>query len=177
MEKIKEGSTDIIVKKGDITKEDVDVIVNAANNRLLGGGGVDGAIHRAAGPTMMEECRKIGYCPTGEAVYTTGGNLKAKYCIHTVGPIWQGGFKNEKKLLSNCYINSLKLANKLKAQTIAFPAISCGVYGYPIEEAAYIAINSIKEFLRTYPNNIKEIRLVLFNDTTYNAFSKALKNA
>ncbi len=175
MEKIKEGSVDIIVKKGDITEEEVDIIVNAANNRLLGGGGVDGAIHRAAGPSMMSECRKIGYCPTGEAVYTTAGNLKAKYCIHTVGPIWQGGFKNEEKLLSNCYINSLKLANKLNASSIAFPAISCGVYGYPIEEAANIAINSIKKFLRTYPNNLKEIRLVLFNDTTYNAFYRALK--
>ncbi len=176
MEMIKVGSVDIIVKKGDITKEEVDVIVNAANNRLLGGGGVDGAIHSAAGPSMMEECRKIGYCPTGGAVYTTAGKLKAKYCIHTVGPIWRGGFQNEKNLLANCYINSLKLANKLNAKTIAFPAISCGVYGYPIDEAAHIAINSIKEFLKNYPNNLKEIRLILFNDTTYKAFLKALKS-
>jgi O-acetyl-ADP-ribose deacetylase (regulator of RNase III) len=126
--------------QGDITKLEVDAIVNAANSRLAGGGGVDGAIHRAGGPAIMAECRKIGSCPTGEAVITTAGKLQAQHVIHTVGPVYRGGASGEAKLLKNAYANSLNLAEKQGLQSIAFPSISTGVYGYPIEEASKIAI-------------------------------------
>lgn len=149
----------VTIKLGDITQEDVEVIVNAANTGLRGGGGVDGAIHRAAGPTVMEECRKIGACPTGEAVITSAGNLKAKKIIHTAGPVWNGGTKDEAGLLRNCYRNSFLLAKKNLLKTIAFPAISTGVYGYPIEGAARIALSVGREFEKDFD----EIRYVCFS--------------
>ncbi len=144
----------IQILEGDITKQKVDAIVNAANTSLLGGGGVDGAIHRAAGPELLEETRKIGGCPTGEARVSKGYRLPAKWVIHTVGPIWKGGNKNEDQLLANCYRNSLKAALDLGAKTVAFPSISTGAYGFPLERATRIAINETKAFLEK--NNIPE---------------------
>ncbi|NFN85574.1 ADP-ribose-binding protein [Clostridium sporogenes] len=169
----------IKILKGDITKENVDAIVNAANSSLLGGGGVDGAIHRAGGNKILEECKdivsKIGSLKTGEAVITSGGNLKAKYVIHTVGPIWHGGDSNEENLLSNVYKNSLKLAAEKNIKTIAFPNISTGVYRYPKDEAAKIAYNSAKESLIKY-ENIEEVRFVCFDDYNYKLYQDLLFN-
>ena len=169
------GSTKIIIKKGDITKEKVDAIVNAANSRLLGGGGVDGAIHRAAGPTLLEECKRIGWCEPGDAVVTDAGNLSAKYVIHTVGPIWRGGTRGEENTLKNAYISSLKRAMEKKVRTISFPAISTGAYGFPIDLAAKITLLAIKEFLEKNPHVFDEVRLVLFNDKVFNSFKEALE--
>ncbi|MGA8857987.1 MAG: O-acetyl-ADP-ribose deacetylase, partial [Candidatus Bathyarchaeia archaeon] len=132
---------------GDITKQSVDAIVNAANTTLLGGGGVDGAIHRAAGPELLEECRRIGGCPTGEARITKAYRLPAKHVIHTVGPVWSGGKTNEEELLRNCYMNSMKLADENGVKTIAFPSIGTGAYGFPIERAAPIALRVVRENL------------------------------
>src|SRR5690554_4037474 len=137
----------INIVEGDITEMDVDVIVNAANNTLLGGGGVDGAIHRAGGPIILEQCKKIGGCPTGEARITTAGNMPSKYVIHTVGPIYKDGSKGEDKLLYNAYYNSLKLAKEYELKTIAFPSISTGVYGYPKDKAGMIAIGAVMDFI------------------------------
>ena len=150
----------IVLKRGDITREIVDVIVNAANTRLAGGGGVDGAIHRAAGPSVMEECRKIGHCATGDAVITNAGKLKAKKIIHTVGPVWHGGKRREPELLLSAYRNSFKLAAKNGLRTIAFPAISTGVYGYPKKEAAAIALGAGKEAEKDFD----EIRFLCFSE-------------
>jgi O-acetyl-ADP-ribose deacetylase (regulator of RNase III) len=158
----------ITIKLGDITQEDVDVIVNAANTGLRGGGGVDGAIHRAAGPTVMEECRRIGSCPTGEAVVTNAGNLKAKKIIHTAGPVWHGGKQNEAGFLRNCYRNSFLLAKKNLLKSIAFPAISTGVYGYPIEGAARIALSVGREFEKDFD----EIRYVCFSERDYQIYRR-----
>lgn len=158
----------ITIKLGDITKEDVEVIVNAANTRLAGGGGVDGAIHRAAGPRVLEECRKIGGCPTGEAVITNAGNLKAQKIIHTAGPVWYGGNKGEAKLLENCYRNSFLVAKKHGLKSIAFPAISTGIYGYPVEEAAKIALRVGKEFEKEF----EEIRYICFSKEDLEAYQK-----
>lgn len=143
-EKMKEK---IKIVQGDITKLDVDAIVNAANNSLLGGGGVDGAIHRVAGPGLLEETRNIGGCPTGEVRVSKGYNLKARWVIHTVGPVWKGGGQNEEKLLADCYRNSLTAAVEKGAKTVAFPAISTGVYGFPLKRATEIAIKETRQFL------------------------------
>lgn len=160
MEKIK-------LIKGDITKIQADAIVNAANSSLLGGGGVDGAIHRAGGPKVLEACVAIrnrqGKCKTGEAVITTGGNLPAKYVIHTVGPVWNGGHKKEPELLANCYRNSLALAVENGIATIAFPGISTGIYGYPKAAAAEVAVSAVKQFLNEN-ESIQEVTFVCFDD-------------
>jgi len=170
MKKYTINSKEIIIVKGDITKADVDAIVNAANSQLAGGGGVDGAIHRAAGPELLKAGRKIveenGPLPTGEAVITDGFNLKAKYVIHTVGPIYRDGKQKEPILLANAYKNSLMLAHKNNLTSIAFPAISCGVYGYPLRDAAKIALNTIKEHITK--TVIKKCYLYLFSEDMYN---------
>jgi O-acetyl-ADP-ribose deacetylase len=168
------NQTKIVLTCGDITAETTDAIVNAANTRLAGGAGVDGAIHRAGGPAIMEECRKIGGCPTGQAVITTGGNLKAKYVIHTVGPVYRGGSKNEANLLQSAYRESLRIALKNDLQSISFPAISTGVYGYPIDEAARLALQTCIEFA-CKNTDIKLIRHILFNQLTYEIFSFEFK--
>ena len=164
--------------KGDITKVQADAIVNAANTSLLGGGGVDGAIHRAGGPRILEECRKIisrqGGCKTGEAVITTGGNLPAKYVIHTVGPVWNGGNNNEKEKLSNCYRNALQLAVEHNCETIAFPNISTGIYRFPKEEAALIAVATIKDFLQN-TKALKKVIFVCFDQENYDLIEEELK--
>lgn len=161
------------IVKGDITKLKMDAIVNAANSSLLGGGGVDGAIHRAAGPTLLEECRKLNGCETGEAKITNGYNLPAKFVIHTVGPVWNGGEYNEDNLLESCYKNSLKLAVENKIKTIAFPAISTGIYGFPLEQATQIAIKVVKEFISTKPG-ITKVIFVCFDTKTESLYKKYL---
>ena len=164
--------------QGDITAQDVDAIVNAANSSLMGGGGVDGAIHRKGGPKILEECRRLRATtheqglPPGKAVATTGGNLKAKWVIHTVGPVYS---KNEdrSKLLASCHTESLRVADELGAKTVAFPAISTGVYGYPLDLAAPVAIRAVREA----STSVEEARFVLFDDAAYEAFQRALKEA
>ncbi len=163
----------IQIHRGDITKLKVDAIVNAANTSLLGGGGVDGAIHRAAGPELLEFNRKLGGCKTGEAKISPGFNLPAKFIIHTVGPVWNGGKSNEDKLLANCYINSLKLAVENKIKTIAFPAISTGVYHFPLERATKIAVNEVKKFLEKN-ESIEKVIFVCFSDHDYNIYQNML---
>jgi O-acetyl-ADP-ribose deacetylase len=168
----------IEVIQGDITKMEVDAIVNAANNSLMGGGGVDGAIHRAGGPKILEECmiirNKNGGCPTGEAVLTGGGNLKARYVIHTVGPVWAGGNKNEEQLLSNAYRNSLQLAVDHAIRSVAFPNISTGVYGFPKDRAARIAIQSVIDFLGSNAL-INRVAFCCFDEENYKIYSTLLK--
>ena len=159
--------------EGDITKVQVDAIVNAANTSLLGGGGVDGAIHRAAGPELLAECRTLGGCPTGEARITAGYRLPAKYVIHTVGPIWGGEDRGEQELLASCYRNSLALATKHQVRNIAFPAISCGIYGYPIPDACQIALRETMAYLDT--NELPEsVTFVCFGREIYDAYQAAL---
>lgn len=166
----------ITLATGDITKLQVDAIVNAANESLLGGGGVDGAIHRAAGPRLLEECRSIGGCPTGEARITGGYDLPARYVIHTVGPVWGGGSRGEAELLASAYRSSLQLARQNGVGTIAFPAISCGVYGYPLEEAAGIAVREISEFLQV-SDLPRQVTLIAFSAETERALRRAIQQA
>jgi O-acetyl-ADP-ribose deacetylase (regulator of RNase III) len=161
----------LLLKRGDITREVVDVIVNAANESLLGGGGVDGAIHRAAGPELLAECRALGGCPTGEARITRGYALGAKHVVHTVGPIYRDGAHGEPALLRSAYRNSLQLALAHGARSIAFPAVSCGVYGYPAAEAAEIALSVSLDALREH-DALDEIRFVLFGDAIYATFAQ-----
>lgn len=171
----------VIVKTGDITKEITDAIVNAANSSLMGGGGVDGAIHRAGGPAILEECRAIRKnlypdgLPTGQAVITTGGNLPAKFVIHTVGPVWHGGTRNEENLLADCYRNSLTLACEHHCKTIAFPAISTGVYRFPKDRAAKIASTVVKEYLEK-DRTIEKVVFVFFSDEDEKIFSQNCLN-
>lgn len=161
------------IVEGDITQQRVDAIVNAANSSLLGGGGVDGAIHRAAGPGLIEECRKLGGCPTGEAKITRGYNLAAKWVIHTVGPVWHGGDRNEDELLARCYRNSLRLAKVRKISTLAFPAISTGAYGFPVERASRIAVKEIRGFLEQC-DLPKRVLLICFDQDTFDRYAEAL---
>ena len=160
--------------KADITTLEVDAIVNAANSSLLGGGGVDGAIHSAAGPGLLEECRLLGGCEAGYAKITSGHMLPAKYVIHAVGPVWNGGVRGEPDLLASCYTSSLDLAVEHDIKTIAFPAISCGIYGYPIEEAARIAVNETIKFLAK-DNTIERVIFTCFGDDVYHAYLKAFE--
>jgi O-acetyl-ADP-ribose deacetylase len=163
----------IEILRGDITKLEVDAIVNAANTTLLGGGGVDGAIHRAAGPELLAECRTLGGCHPGEAKITGAYRLPARFVIHTVGPIWRGGKHDEARTLANCYRNSLQLAVENEIRTIGFPAISCGAYGYPIEEAAHIAFTSTREFLAV-SDEIEKVIFVVWGQDVYNAYRQIL---
>ena len=160
--------------RGDITKLKVDAIVNAANSSLLGGGGVDGAIHNAAGPELLENCRKLNGCPTGEAKITPGFNLYAKFVIHTVGPIWRGGIQNEAKLLASCYKNSLNLAIENGIKTIAFPAISTGIYGYPLNDATKIAVDVTIEFLKNN-QSIEKVIFACFDERTYEGYNRKIE--
>jgi O-acetyl-ADP-ribose deacetylase (regulator of RNase III) len=160
------------IVQGDITTQAVDAIVNAANNSLLGGGGVDGAIHHAAGPNLLEECRALGGCETGGAKITKGYNLPAKFIIHTVGPIWQGGNHLEDKLLASCYRNSFALARKNHIRTIAFPSISTGIYRFPVERASHLALQEITKELETNMN-LERVIIVCFNQETYEAYRTA----
>jgi O-acetyl-ADP-ribose deacetylase (regulator of RNase III) len=172
------NQTRLSIIQGDITKQATDAIINAANPGLMGGGGVDGAIHRAGGPAILEECKQIvakqGRLPTGKAVITTGGNLAAKHVIHTVGPIWQGGNKGEASLLESAYRQSLKLAAAHNLTSVSFPSISTGAYGYPVAEAARVATAAVVSFLREQVTSVKEVVFVLFDSRTYDAYSSAL---
>lgn len=179
------GSTRLVLKRGDITQEHVDAIVNAANSSLLGGGGVDGAIHRAGGPAILEECKEIrrrqGGCPTGQAVITTGGRLPAKYVIHAVGPIWQGGdgsepgVRREDELLEQAYWSSLSLTEAHGIRRVAFPSISTGAYGFPVARAARIALRTVMRYAREH-SHLEEIRFVLFTDRDLAVYEEALRD-
>ena len=164
------------VTRGDITKEQTDTIVNAANTSLLGGGGVDGAIHRAAGPALLEECRTLGGCPTGQAKATKGYRLPARYVIHTPGPIWQGGQRGEAELLRQCYANCLLLAQELGCRSVAFPSISTGVYHFPLEQAAQIAVSAILAHRKEHPLP-GTVKMVCFDERTEKAYQKAYDKA
>ena len=173
------NQTKLAIIRGDITKQATDAIVNAANPSLMGGGGVDGAIHRAGGPAILEECKKLvaqqGRLPTGKAVITTGGNLKAQYVIHTVGPIWHSGSKNESELLKSAYYECLKLATENKLASISFPSISTGAYGYPVDEAAQIAVSTVVSFLMEPATSLKDVVFVLFDSRTHESYRSALQ--
>jgi O-acetyl-ADP-ribose deacetylase (regulator of RNase III) len=171
------NATKISLMRGDITRQAVDAIVNAANSGLLGGGGVDGAIHRAGGPAILAECKQIrdvqGPCAPGGAVITGGGNLAAKHVIHAVGPIWRGGTTNEADILASAYRTSLALAQAFELKTVAFPSISTGAYGYPVDLAAAVAIKTVSEFCQI-DDSLEEVRFVLFDEFTFNAYADAL---
>jgi O-acetyl-ADP-ribose deacetylase len=169
-----EATLELVI--GDITNETTDAIVNAANSGLLGGGGVDGAIHREAGPALLAECKKIreqrGPLPAGQAVITSGAKLNVRYVIHTVGPVWQGGNKNEPQVLESCYCHSMEQANLKYCTSVSFPSISTGAFGYPVESAAQIALRTIADLLHN-PKSVKRVRFVLFDERTYNAYAAA----
>ncbi|HYB21544.1 MAG TPA: O-acetyl-ADP-ribose deacetylase [Thermodesulfobacteriota bacterium] len=169
------GKSRMELLQGDITEEDTDAIVNAANRTLLGGGGVDGAIHRAAGPQLLVECRTLGGCETGEAKITKGYKLKARHVIHTVGPVYHSAAKKAPELLASCYRRSLEVASANKLKSIAFPSISTGAYGYPLEEAAPIALKTAMDYLKSHPD-IQLVRFVLFGQDACGAYEKALKD-
>jgi O-acetyl-ADP-ribose deacetylase (regulator of RNase III) len=173
------GQAKLRITQGDITQQSTDAIVNAANPSLMGGGGVDGAIHRAGGPAILQECKKIvarqGRLPAGKAVITTGGNLKAKYVIHTVGPIWHGGNKGEPELLASAYRESLKVAAENNLNSVSFPSISTGAYGYPIDQATKVALNAAITFLSESDTSLREVVFVLFDSRTLGAYSSALR--
>ena len=173
------NNTKLFIVRGDITKQATNAVVNAANSSLMGGGGVDGAIYRAGGPVILEECKQIvsrqGRLPTGKAVITTGGNLKAKHVIHTVGPIWHGGGRNEAELLASAYGVSLKVAAENMLASISFPSISTGAYGYPVDKAARIALSTVISFLKERATSIKEVVFVLFDSRTYESYCSALQ--
>jgi O-acetyl-ADP-ribose deacetylase (regulator of RNase III) len=171
---VKVGTSTLGLVEGDITRQDTDAVVNAANAALRPGGGVDGAIHRAGGPAIEAECRSLGGCPPGEARVTTGGNLKAKYVIHTVGPVYKDGRHGEPELLASCYRESLKLASALGIKSLAFPSISTGVYGYPMEDAARIAVKTVADYLARHPQ-IERVRLVLFGRAAYEVYARVLQ--
>ena len=178
---VKVNKTKVSTIQGDITKQATDAIVNAANSSLMGGGGVDGAIHRAGGPAILDECKRIvarqGRLPTGKAVITTGGNLKARYVIHTVGPIWHGGSGNEAELLRSAYYECLKLATENRLASVSFPSISTGAYGYPVDEAAKVAVSTVVSFLREQTTSLTEVVFVLFDSRTYQSYRSALQEA
>jgi O-acetyl-ADP-ribose deacetylase (regulator of RNase III) len=174
--KVVVGNAVLRLVRGDITEQDVDAIVNAANSGLVGGGGVDGAIHRAGGPAIMEGCRRIGGCKTGDAVLTTGGELKAKHVVHAVGPRWRGGGAGEEKLLASAYRRSLEVAEGAGAATVAFPSISTGVYGYPVARAAAVAVETVKEYLKS-SSGVREVTFVLFSDEDLSVYEAALSAA
>ena len=173
------NGTKVSMIQGDITKQATDAIVNAANSSLMGGGGVDGAIHRAGGPAILEECKQIvarqGRLLTGKAVITTGGNLKARYVIHTVGPVWHGGSGSESELLRSAYYECLRLATENDLASISFPSISTGAYGYPVDEAAEIAVNTVVFSLKEQATSLKDVMFVLFDSRTYQSYCSALK--
>ncbi|MCF8230685.1 MAG: O-acetyl-ADP-ribose deacetylase [Bacteroidales bacterium] len=165
----------VSVIRDDITKQKVDAIVNAANESLLGGGGVDGAIHRAAGPELKEECKTLDGCPTGQAKVTKGYKLPADFVIHTVGPVWKGGTQNEEQLLAACYHESLKKANELRLSSVAFPNISTGVYGFPKRKAAEIALKAVKEYQEHHETNLEKLFFVCFDEENYTIYKDLLK--
>jgi len=172
------GKTRLVLVRGDITQQDVEAVVNAANSSLLGGGGVDGAIHRAGGPAILQECKRIvaaqGGCATGDAAITTGGKLRAKFVIHTVGPVWSGGKRGEEGLLASAYRSSLRIAAERQISSIAFPSISTGAYRFPIARAADIALQTVRDFLRRESHAITEVRFVLFGDSDLAVYQAAL---
>jgi O-acetyl-ADP-ribose deacetylase len=174
---IKVGKTKLSLLSGDITDQDTDAVVNAANRELMGGSGVNGAIHSKGGPRIYEECRSIGSCPTGDAVMTTGGDLKARYVIHAVGPVWHGGDEDEPDLLASAYRRSLEVATSQHLHSVAFPAISTGVYGYPLRLAAPVALNAIFEFLKQQQHELEDVRVVLYtgDEVAYTVFVSALE--
>jgi len=177
--KVTIGQAKLSVIQGDITRQDTEGIVNAANSSLMGGGGVDGAIHRAGGPAIMAECQQIvskqGHLPTGKAVITTGGNLKAKHVIHTVGSVWHGGKSGEAELLASAYRESLKIAADYNLTSVSFPSISTGIYGYPVDRASRVALQAVVSFLRKQATSLEEVVFVLFDSMTYEAYSSALE--
>ncbi len=170
--KVQQATLELV--EGDITRQEVDAIVNAANSALRPGGGVDGAIHRAGGPKILEECRQLGGCPAGEARITTGGNLPAKYVIHTVGPIYRDGLHQEAELLASCYRESLKVASAHGIQSVAFPSLSTGAFGYPLDEAARVALQTVMDYLSEHPE-INLVRFILFGKAAYQTFDKILQ--